>query len=454
MNPPSTSMQTVSNIDLRSDKNTLLHGHWLIVARIAWIACVVLTVVIFFACIPVYVAQLETICSGAGCAYRQLSPEQATTLQAFGVSLGSYAAYNVILDTISAIVFFAVSVVIFWRKSDDWMALLFTLSLVLSGTLFVTETVEASHSVWSTPTLLLNELAFVLLYVIASLFPDGRFVPRWTRWLIIGYIGIEVWRISMLLSDSSAGQNRYPLPLLLFWLVVTIGLVFTQVYRYRRVSTAVQRQQTKWIVFSLLFCTLVGSVVEFPTLIFLSLNILYEVFATTLTTLVLLLFPLSVGFAILRYRLWDIDVIINRTLVYASLSTLLALIYFGCVFGLQSLFHVLTAQVSSSPLIIVVSTLAVAALFQPLRHRLQQAIDRRFYRQKYDAAKMLASFATTLRGELDLTELREQLMEVVQETMQPSHISLWMSQPKLNKKHQAESELDNLIASPNEIEKL
>lgn len=148
--------------------------------------------------------------------------------------------------------------------------------------------------------------------------------------------------------------------------------------------------------------------------------------------------PLSVGFAILRYRLWDIDVIINRTLVYGSLSTLLALIYFGCVFGLQSLFHAITPQAASSPLIIVVSTLAMAALFQPLRHRLQQAIDRRFYRQKYDAAKMLISFSATLRGELDLTQLREQLVEVVQETMQPSHISLWLSQPKLNAKHHME----------------
>src|SRR2546425_3256198 len=403
-------MQAVPNIDLRSDKNTLLHGHWLIVARIAWIACVVLTVVIFFACIPVYVAQLETICSGAECAYRQLSPEQATALQAFGLSLGSYAAYNVMLVIISAIVFFAVSVVIFWRKSNDWMALLFTLSLVLCGTLFVTETVAASHSIWRTPTLLLNELSFVFLYLIASLFPDGRFVPRWTRWLIVGYIGVEVWRISMLLSNSSAGQNRYPLPLLLFWLVVTLGLVFTQVYRYRRVSSPVQRQQTKWIVFCLLFCTLVGFGLEVPTLIFLSLNILYNVFATTLTTLALLLFPLSVGIAILRYRLWDIDVIINRTLVYGSLSTLLALIYFGCVFGLQMLFHALTGQASSSQLIIVVSTLVIAALFQPLRHRLQQAIDRRFYRQKYDAAKTLTAFSATLRGELDLTQLNEQLV--------------------------------------------
>src|SRR6266568_911474 len=145
------------------------------------IACVVLTLVIFFACIPVYIAQLDTICSGAGCAYRQLSPEQATALQAGGFSLASYAAYNVVLVIISAIVFFAVSVAIFWHKSNDWMALLFTLSLVLCGTVFVTETVEASHSVWRTLALSLNELTFVSFYLIASLFPDGRFVPRWTR---------------------------------------------------------------------------------------------------------------------------------------------------------------------------------------------------------------------------------------------------------------------------------
>ena len=98
VNPPSVTMQTVTNSNLRSDENTLLHGRWLIIARIAWIACVVLTLVIFFASIPVYITQLETICSGAGCAYRQLSPEQAAALQAGGFSLASYAAYNVVLE--------------------------------------------------------------------------------------------------------------------------------------------------------------------------------------------------------------------------------------------------------------------------------------------------------------------------------------------------------------------
>jgi len=139
----------------------------------------------------------------------------------------------------------------------------------------------------------------------------------------------------------------------------------------------------------------------------------------------------------LRFRLWDIDVLINRTLVYGSLSTLLALIYFGCVFGLQALFHALSGQVAASPAIIVISTLVIAALFQPFRQRIQQAIDRHFYRQKYDAAKTLAAFSATLQGKLDLTELGEQLVGVVNETMQPSHVSLWLLPPE----HQTHEDL-------------
>lgn len=431
MNRTSAPVQAVASVDVRSDEaNTRLGGYWLIVARTGWVVCVILTLMIFFASIPVYIAQLQTFCSGTECAYRQLSSVQATALRTLDLSLDGYTAYTVALGIISEVVCLAVSGIIFWRKSYDWMALLFALSLVMSGTVFVTETVAASHSVWSLPSLLLNELTFVLLYLIASLFPDGRFVPRWTLWLIIGYSGVELWRISALLFGSPGDQNRYPPLLLLFWLVVTSVLGMVQIHRYRRVSSPVQRQQTKWIVFCLMVCILVASGLELPTLAFQSLNILYYLFASLLTTLVFLLIPLSVGVAILRYRLWDIDVLINRALVYGSLSTLLALIYFGCVFGLQALFHALTGQVGASPLIIVFSTLAIATLFQPLRHRIQQAIDHRFYRKKYDATKTLAAFSATLRGELDLTELGKQLVAVVNETMQPSHISLWLRRPE------------------------
>jgi hypothetical protein len=143
----------------------------------------------------------------------------------------------------------------------------------------------------------------------------------------------------------------------------------------------------------------------------------------------LLLIPLSIGFSILRYRLYDIDVLINRTLVYGALTVLLALVYVGLVLGLQALVRLFPGQSSQPPIVIVASTLAIAALFQPLRRRIQAIIDRRFYRRKYDATKITAAFGATLRNEVDLEQLREQLLAVVEETMQPSHVSLCVLQP-------------------------
>ena len=153
-----------------------------------------------------------------------------------------------------------------------------------------------------------------------------------------------------------------------------------------------------------------------------------ELIAVTAVNIFILLIPISFGFAILRSRLWDIDIIINRTLVYGSLTALLALLYFGLIFVLQSLFQGVFHQ--NNAVAIVVSTLVIAALFQPLRHRIQAIIDRRFYRRKYDAAKTLEAFSATLRNEVDLSQLREHLLNVVQETMQPAHISLWLRPPE------------------------
>src|SRR5207237_2677563 len=138
---------------------------------------------------------------------------------------------------------------------------------------------------------------------------------------------------------------------------------------------------------------------------------------------------------------WDIDRIINRTLVYGTLTLTLALLYTALVIVLQLLVRELTGQVASSPLIIVGSTLAIAALFQPLRRRIQSVIDRRFYRRKYDAAKTLAHFSAVLRNEVDLNQLSEQLVEVVEETMQPAHVALWLRKPKKEEKERANGDL-------------
>jgi hypothetical protein len=137
-------------------------------------------------------------------------------------------------------------------------------------------------------------------------------------------------------------------------------------------------------------------------------------------------FPVAVGIAILRYRLYDIDIIINRTLVYGSLTAILAGVYFGGVTATQALFRTLTGQQELPQLVIVASTLFIAALFNPLRRRIQSFIDRRFYRSKYDAAKTLEAFSIKLREETDLEALNEDLVGVVSETMQPAHVSLWL----------------------------
>ena len=140
--------------------------------------------------------------------------------------------------------------------------------------------------------------------------------------------------------------------------------------------------------------------------------------------------PFCIGIALLRYRLWDIDVLINRTLVYGLLSAILLLTYLLLVFAGQYLLSDLLGR--SNGVVLVSSTLLVAALFQPLRQRIQRLVDRRFYRRKYDAAKIVAAFSVTLRNEVDLNQLQENLLAVVEETMQPAHISLWLNSPQKN----------------------
>src|SRR2546423_7965797 len=159
---------------------------------------------------------------------------------------------------------------------------------------------------------------------------------------------------------------------------------------------------------------------------------IYVIVNITGYLLVLLPIPLSIGVAILHSRLWNIDVLINRALVYGTLTGTLVLVYVSSIFVLQFLLREFISLTSA--VFIVGSTLAIAALFQPLRHHIQRIIDRHFYRRKYDAARTLAAFTATLRDEVDLSQLQEHLLAVVEETMQPKHVSLWIRQPVQHEK--------------------
>lgn len=214
------------------------------------------------------------------------------------------------------------------------------------------------------------------------------------------------------------------------------ALAGAQLYRYRRVYSPIQRQQSKWVIFSIAIFAAFGLVIYVlepllgnaegsvgATLGVLSPLLFGNVFAA--------LFPVSFAIAIFRYRLWDIDVIINRTLVYGSLTALLVAFYYGAVIGLQALAQALTGQRRSESIVIVISTLLSAALVEPLRRWLQAVIDRRFYRRKYDMQGAITAFGALLQTETDLTELSERLIVVARETMQPAHVSLWLRSPRL-----------------------
>jgi hypothetical protein len=405
-----------------------LQGRWLLLARGTWGALVVLTLGIFFASLPVYLALLQTPCAGTACYYTQLSPGQVGALTGIGLSAGAYAAYTVALTLASVVVCLVVSTLIAWRRSDDRMALLVALMLVTFGPIIATSYASAIPSPWQVPNECLSFLAQALFLLVFSLFPSGQFVPRWTRWIVVVFLAglVPTAFIASSMPNTLVDQLSY-----LMSLGGVAALALVQLYRYRRVSSPLQRQQTKWVVFGLAVPVTVYVGVYVLSLIFpvhAEPSSLYPLAYLAVQTCLPLFIPLSFGFAILRYRLYDIDIIINRTLVYGTLTVILTGIYVGLVIGLQALLRGIISQDNS--VAIVISTLTIAALFQPLRRRIQRIIDRRFYRSKYDAAKTVAAFSATLRQEVDLDQLREHLVTVVQETMQPTFVSLWLRPPE------------------------
>jgi len=335
------------------------------------------------------------------------------------------------ISVASATAWVAVGAGIFWRRSDDWMALFTSMSLITFGTFSIYPdlvVLAGQNSVVWLSVRLLGFFGSTSLLLFFFLFPDGRFVPGWTRWMAI------FWATSQLGDYVFPGSflDIYSLsPLLNFVTIAAFAciVVGSQLYRYRRVSGLVQRQQTKSVVFGTVVAML--GTVGFGLPLYTSATIAhygepYTLGCEAAISGSLLLIPLSIGVAIVRHRLWDIDFVINRALVYGALTALLALVYFGSVVASQAIFGGLSRQDDPPQLAIVASTLVIAALFTPLRRRIQRFIDKRFYRRKYDARKTLETFSTQLRDETDLEALSGDLVGVVEETMQPAHVSLWL----------------------------
>ena len=434
MNHPSTSLQTTISDQQRGERDTRLYGRRLFLARVLWGIVAIFELAAFVDSLSETVSQFQVRCTSS-CTNLQLSAAGVSTLQHLGLSLGDYIAFYLTVLLISTLIPYAVAALLLRRRSDDWMALLVSLMLMSFGPGILSNGVRFSP--WFGPALaahvssLFDQINLTILVLAFFLFPTGRFVPRWTRWIMGPQIGLGIFLVFYPRFTSDLVNSIIIVP----FFGILLSLVIAQVYRYRRVSTPAQRQQTKWIVYSLavIFILAVGLLV-IPQVAFPALaqpGALLASASDIVANALLSLIPLSFGVAMLRYRLYDIDILINRTLVYltltVTLTAILALVYIGSIIAVQYLLRGILNQ--NSDVAIVVSTLVIYALFQPLRQRIQNVIDRRFYRRKYDAARIVEAFSATLRSEVDLSQLSEHLLTVVQETMQPAHVSLWLCQP-------------------------
>src|SRR5215211_2004455 len=304
-------------------------GHVLTLARIAWISVAALAVSLFAAGLPVEFALLHDPCPTARCATGQLPPAGLRALENLGLSQDAFAAYFVAMDAVFAAVWFAVAALIFWRRSDDRMGLFASLALLTFGTVTYTFTLEAltiRYPAWDVPVSLLHFLGSATFGLFLYLFPDGRFVPRWTSWVALTWI---IWQLPPYFFP---GWRLDPAAWYLWaqavvWTVALGTVLYAQAYRYRRVSSATQQQQIKLVV--------------------LGIGAALSVF---------------IGIAMLRHHLFDVDLVINRTLVYVALTASVVFLYVLVVGTLGALL-----QVQGSLIVSLIGAGLAAVMFQPLR---------------------------------------------------------------------------------------
>ena len=353
----------------------------------------------------------------------------AEAAAARGMAIETYAVYSIVLKLVITLGFVSVAALILWKARREWFHWFtaFVLLFYPGGELYTfTEVSQIAYTYVQ-----LGSLLWPSYLLFLYLFPNGRAVPRWTRWIMgaVACFHFLLQATAVVAAIFNVPDELVQVFIALFPVVLAAFplILCCQVYRYVRHATLVERTQIKWFVAGLALFVVLGLLVQVVVGL---ASAAYDdlAFVSDLEALLALFIPATIGIGILRYRLYDIDVIIRRTLIYSVLTAALVGIYLGSVVVLQRVLGPLFG--SQNQLAVVASTLVIAALFQPLRHRIQAFIDRRFYRRKYDAARTIQAFSGRLRDEVEMDRLTHDLLGVVDETLQPAHISLWLRQPE------------------------
>lgn len=414
-------------------KTNTLHRRWILVARIGWLLITFFFLTTFILGLPYRYSELTAACDAPTCPPLTLSSADAASIDSTLFSMQGYASFHIGIELITALLMSIMAGLIFWKYFDNLLGVLTAYLLIyigLAGFVQAGFVFAAQYPSVEWFYNLLFALFDPLILLVIFIFPTGQFLNKLS-------LSVFMFIIFLWLLDKILIQNGINIMgdggTILFLGAFAFG-IWSQIYRYRNISTAVEKQQTKWVlvgVTSLLFC-IAGWVLlvdTFPPSTPQSLFLTNTV-GIAVIFLFAYLFPITMMFAIMRYGLWGIDVIIRRTVQYVIVSSVLAVTYFGSITLIQGGITAVTN--TQSPFAIVLSTLFVAALFNPVRRRVQAFIDRRFYRQKYDAQQVLAQFAQTARDEVEMEALQAVLLGIVQETMQPSHISIWVKNDRRN----------------------
>jgi len=384
-------------------------------AELIWVGLALLGLGLALASIPAEWRHFMTVCGGgAACSEPHLTPARVEQLRAFGLPATAFAAYLLIIESLWAVTYIAVGATIIWRRSDQAMAVLAALFLLTFG--LSDSFLGAGGAPYEGRPLIVQAFEFVgfgSLLLFLFLFPQGRFVPRWSAWLALLAIA---WQVGETFFRTS-GLSTQSWPPLLAYLptLLTLGsVVAVQVYRHLRVSDAVERQQAKWVVFGVIV-TVLG---------FLAIGVLIAVtgpspqnvfvFLAGATTyyLVLLPLPVSIAVAVLRHRLWGVDVILNRTLVYGALTALVIGIFVLIVGGLGQLFNS-----RANPVLSLLATALLAVLFQPMRVRLQKAANRLVYGQRDEPYAALSRLGQRLEATLAQDAVLSTIVSTVAATL-------------------------------------
>jgi hypothetical protein len=390
------------------DSTLRLHGRRLVWVHLAWWLTCALSLSLLVVSILLRSSRLQQVCKTAtDCLPRLLTLTDVQALEHAGLTLRGYIVFELALNTFVVLVFFAVAVILYSRKPDDWMALYvsFTFLIFPLGTLNIVDYIADSFAAFATPAWLLDSLGGAMIGILCYLFPDGRFVPRWTRFLVPLIIAREL-------------ANRFlPWPGLAVALFAAalLTFVYAQVYRYRHTSSPEQRQQTKWFVYGVVVA--VGGLVallafySFVLTTQAPVNFIADAANAAAVRVLFLAIPISLMVAVLRRRLWDIDHIVNRTLVYIPLTAVLAGLLAVCSTLAQKLFVAATGATNDwGP---ILGTLIVVACFEPFRRELQNFVDRHF-QSTHDPATELAAFRAQLDARLSAVDAAQAVRRLAQ----------------------------------------